>query len=68
MILAARAIGKQARLSLDVGGQMRQSPLYRNIRADDLQASPLRSPTPATAPVRAGGLGQRRADHAGACG
>jgi uncharacterized protein YfaS (alpha-2-macroglobulin family) len=53
MILAARAIGKQARLSLEVGGQMRQSPLYRNIRADDLQASPLKITNTGDAPVRA---------------
>jgi uncharacterized protein YfaS (alpha-2-macroglobulin family) len=53
MILAARAIGKQARLSLDVGGEQRQGPLYRNIRAGDLQAAPLRITNTGDAPVRA---------------
>src|SRR5262249_27516776 len=42
MVLAARAIGKQAHLSLDVGGEARQSPLYRTVRAGELQASPLK--------------------------
>jgi uncharacterized protein YfaS (alpha-2-macroglobulin family) len=53
MILAARAIAKQARLSLDVGGDKRQSPLYRNVRAADLQASPLTIMNTGDAPVRA---------------
>jgi uncharacterized protein YfaS (alpha-2-macroglobulin family) len=53
MILAARAIGRQARLSLDVGGEQRAGPLYRNIRAGDLQAAPLRIANTGDAPVRA---------------
>jgi uncharacterized protein YfaS (alpha-2-macroglobulin family) len=53
MLLAARAIGKQARLSLDVGGEQRQGPLYRNVRAGDLQAAPLRITNTGDAPVRA---------------
>ena len=53
MILAARAIAKQARLSLDVGGDKRQSPLYRAVRAADLQASPLTIANTGDAPVRA---------------
>jgi uncharacterized protein YfaS (alpha-2-macroglobulin family) len=53
MILAARAIAKQARLSLDVGGDKRQSPLYRSVRAADLQASPLTIANTGDAPVRA---------------
>jgi len=42
MVLAARALGKEARLSLDVGGEERQRPLYRTVRAADLQAAPLK--------------------------
>jgi uncharacterized protein YfaS (alpha-2-macroglobulin family) len=53
MVLAARAIGKQARLSLDVGGEARQNPLYRTIRARELQASPFRVTNTGTQPVRA---------------
>jgi hypothetical protein len=53
MVLAARAIGKQVRLSLDVGGEARQGPLYRSVRADELQASPLRVTNTGDVPVRA---------------
>jgi uncharacterized protein YfaS (alpha-2-macroglobulin family) len=53
MVLAARAIGKQARLALDVGGEKRQSPLYRNLRAADVAASPLKIINTGDAPVRA---------------
>jgi alpha-2-macroglobulin len=53
MVLAARAIGKQARLSLDVAGEKRQSPLYRNARAADLQSSPLKITNTGDTPVRA---------------
>jgi len=53
MVLAARAIGKQARLSLDIGGEARQSPLYRAVRAGELQASPLKVTNTGDAPVRA---------------
>jgi uncharacterized protein YfaS (alpha-2-macroglobulin family) len=53
MVLAARAIGKQARLSLDVGGEKRQSPLYRIVRAADLAASPLVVANTGDTPVRA---------------
>ncbi len=53
MVLAARAIGKQARLSLDVGGEARQSPLYRTVRAGELQASPLKVTNTGDAPLRA---------------
>jgi uncharacterized protein YfaS (alpha-2-macroglobulin family) len=53
MVLAARAIGKQARLSLDVGGEARQSPLYRTVRAADLQAAPLKVTNNGDVPVRA---------------
>jgi alpha-2-macroglobulin len=53
MILAARAIGKQARLSLDVSGEKRQSPLYRSVRAADLQASALKITNTGDAPARA---------------
>jgi alpha-2-macroglobulin len=53
MVLAARAIGKQARLSLDVAGEARQSPLYRTIRAAELQAAPFKVTNTGAAPVRA---------------
>ena len=53
MVLAARAIAKQARLSLDVGGERRQSPLYRSVRAAELAASPLVIGNTGDAPVRA---------------
>jgi hypothetical protein len=41
MVLAARALGKQSRLSLDVAGERRAGPLYRTVRPADLQAAPL---------------------------
>jgi uncharacterized protein YfaS (alpha-2-macroglobulin family) len=53
MVLAARAIGKQARLSLDAGGETRKSPLYRTIRAGELQAGPFKVTNTGDAPVRA---------------
>ncbi len=53
MVLAARAIGRQARLSLDVAGEKRQSPLYRSARAAELQSSPLKITNTGDAPVRA---------------
>jgi uncharacterized protein YfaS (alpha-2-macroglobulin family) len=53
MVLAARAIGKQARLSLDVGDEMRQSPLYRTVRAGELQTTPLKVTNTGDAPLRA---------------
>ncbi|MBV9971668.1 MAG: alpha-2-macroglobulin family protein, partial [Xanthobacteraceae bacterium] len=53
MVLAARAIAKQARLSLDVGGEKHQGPLYRTISVDALAASPLVIGNTGEAPVRA---------------
>src|SRR3984893_18041355 len=53
MVLAARAIGKQARLSLDVGDEMRQSRLYRQVRAGELQTTPLKVTNTGDAPLRA---------------
>ena len=53
MVLAARAVAKQARLSLDVGGEKRQSPLYRSVRAAELAASPLVIGNTGDTPVRA---------------
>jgi uncharacterized protein YfaS (alpha-2-macroglobulin family) len=53
LVLAARAIGKQARLSLDVGGEARHSPLYRTVRAGELQAGSFRVTNADDAPVRA---------------
>ena len=42
MILAARALGRDSRASLDVGGEARQGPFYRRVRTEDLVANPLR--------------------------
>jgi uncharacterized protein YfaS (alpha-2-macroglobulin family) len=53
MVLAARAIGKQVRLSLDVGGEARQSPLYRTVGAGEVQASPLKVTNTGDVPLRA---------------
>jgi uncharacterized protein YfaS (alpha-2-macroglobulin family) len=53
MVLAARAIGKQSQLSLDVGGEALKKPLYRTIRAGELQAAPFRVTNTGDAPVRA---------------
>jgi uncharacterized protein YfaS (alpha-2-macroglobulin family) len=53
MVLAARAIGKQARLSLEVGGETRHTPLYRTIRAGELQAGPFKVTNADDALVRA---------------
>jgi alpha-2-macroglobulin len=53
MVLAARAIGKQARLSLDVNGEPRKSPLYRAIRASELKAGPFKVTNTGDGPVRA---------------
>ena len=53
MVLAARAIGKQSRLSLDAGGETRKGPLYRTIRASELQAEPFKVTNTGDAPVRA---------------
>jgi uncharacterized protein YfaS (alpha-2-macroglobulin family) len=41
MVLAARALGKEGRVSLDVAGERRQSPLYRTFRPSEL-AGPLK--------------------------
>jgi alpha-2-macroglobulin len=53
MLLAARAVGKEARLSLDVGGEPRQSALYRTVRAGELQNAPLKVTNSGDAPVQA---------------
>jgi uncharacterized protein YfaS (alpha-2-macroglobulin family) len=53
MVLAARAIGKQSPLSLDVGGEALRKPLYRTIRSGELQAQPFRVTNTGDAPVRA---------------
>jgi len=53
MVLAARAIGKQARMSLNVGGEARQSPLYRTVRAAEVQTSSLKVTNTGDAPLRA---------------
>jgi uncharacterized protein YfaS (alpha-2-macroglobulin family) len=53
MVLAARAVGKTAKLSLDAGGETHKSPLYRTIRAGELQAGPFKVTNTGDAPVRA---------------
>src|SRR5262249_24480611 len=53
MVLAARAVGKQTRLSLDVGGEARQSPLYRTVRDSELRANPLKVTNTGDTPLRA---------------
>lgn len=53
MVLAARALGKQTRLSLDVGGEQRQTPLYRTVRAADLRAAPLKVGNTGDQPLQA---------------
>jgi alpha-2-macroglobulin len=53
MVLAARALGRQARLSLDVGGEERHNPLYRTMQAEELRASPFKVTNNGDAPVEA---------------
>jgi alpha-2-macroglobulin len=53
MVLAARAIGKQARMSLDIGGEALKSPLYRTIPAGELQTHTFKVTNAGDAPVRA---------------
>ncbi len=53
MVLAARAIGKQARLLLFINGEQRQTPIYRNIRSDELQAVPIRINNTSGGPLQA---------------
>jgi alpha-2-macroglobulin len=42
MVLAARALEKETHISLDVGGEHRQSPLYSSYRPADLQNAELK--------------------------
>jgi alpha-2-macroglobulin len=51
--MAARAIGKQTHLSLDVGGEAIKKPLYRTVRAGELQASPYKVTNTGDTAVRA---------------
>jgi alpha-2-macroglobulin len=53
MVLAARALGRQARLSLGVDGEGRHSPLYRTIQADELRTSPFRLTNNGDEPLQA---------------
>jgi alpha-2-macroglobulin len=53
MVLAARALGKQSRLSFDVGGEARQGPLYRSVKAAGLAASALKITNTGDQPVQA---------------
>ena len=42
MILAARALGRETKISLSVNAEARQSPLYRTYRADTLRREPVK--------------------------
>jgi hypothetical protein len=42
MVLAARALGRETKLSLTVNAEARQSPLYRSYRSSDLQREPVK--------------------------
>ena len=53
MLLAARAMGKEARMSLDIAGEPRQNSLYRTVRADELQSAPLKVTNSGDTPVQA---------------
>lgn len=53
MVLAARALAKEVRLSLDVAGEQRQGPVYRIVRPSDLQAAPFRITNTGNATVQA---------------
>jgi uncharacterized protein YfaS (alpha-2-macroglobulin family) len=53
MVLAARALSKEAAISLDVGGEHRQSPLYRSFRPADLQSGDVKVTNTGEAPVQA---------------
>src|SRR5262249_8414288 len=51
--LAARALGKDARMSLRVAGETRQTPLYRSFRSADIPAGGLRAENLGDAPLQA---------------
>jgi uncharacterized protein YfaS (alpha-2-macroglobulin family) len=53
MVLAARALAKETRLSLDVAGEPRQGPVYRILRPSELQAGPFRITNTGEATVQA---------------
>jgi uncharacterized protein YfaS (alpha-2-macroglobulin family) len=53
LVLAARALGKEAHVLLDVGGGTLQKPLYRSVRASDLQQNPLKVTNTGDATVQA---------------
>jgi uncharacterized protein YfaS (alpha-2-macroglobulin family) len=53
MVLAARALAKETRLSLDVAGERRQGPVYRTVGPSDLQAGPFRITNTGDATVQA---------------
>jgi uncharacterized protein YfaS (alpha-2-macroglobulin family) len=53
MVLAARALSKEAAISLDVGGEHRQSPLYRSFRPADLQSGDVKVTNTGEGPVQA---------------
>jgi uncharacterized protein YfaS (alpha-2-macroglobulin family) len=54
LVLAARAISKDVgSVSLDVNGEAQQKPVYRSVKADALQASPLKVTNNGEGPVQA---------------
>ncbi len=53
MVLAARALGKDARMSLRVAGETRQNPLYRTFRSADIPADGVRAENLGDAPLQA---------------
>ena len=68
MVLAARALAKETRLSLDVAGERRQGPVYRTVRPSDLQAGPFQHHQYGRCDGAGRRVGLRRAGHAGAGG
>ena len=52
MVLAARALGKETRISLNVGGETRTSPLYRTYRPADVR-DPVKITNTGEAPLQA---------------
>jgi len=53
MVLAARALGRDGRLSLAVDGEARRSPLYRTVRAADMPDAGVTIENRGDAPVQA---------------
>jgi alpha-2-macroglobulin len=52
MVLAARALGRETGIALDVAGEARKGPYYRRVRAEDL-ATPIRVTNTGDIPLQA---------------